>query len=92
MSGGKRGTQRDYEQRVLTGARCEPCGDKIDYLDKRSAKLVIRRMKARQGRLNVYPCPSRPEGAVPAWHIGHVPTGLREGRVARSDIKPRGLR
>lgn len=84
----KWGSQRDYEQTILTGATCGPCGGKIDYLDKRSAKLVIRRMKGRSGRLNVYRCPERAEGVIPAWHIGHPPKVLTDGKVDRTELRP----
>lgn len=86
MSRGKRGSQRDYEQRVLTGARCAPCGGKIDYLDKRSAKLVIRKMKGREGRLNAYRCPEDAQH----WHVGHPPAILTAGEVDRHALKPKG--
>lgn len=85
---GRWGSDRDYSQRVLTGAQCQACGGKIEYLDKRSAKLAIRRMKGRNGRLNAYPCPSRPEGAGPVWHIGHPPPDLTAGEVARDELRP----
>lgn len=84
---GKRASAREREQRVMAGVRCpEPCG-KIRFLRKRDAKRVITRMKGRRGRMHAYPCHDNPD----FWHVGHVPTALKRGRITRDDITTRRL-
>lgn len=86
MSGGKRGTQRDFEQKMGSGATCSACGGKVRFLTKHAAKVTIRRMMGRQGRLNAYRCPEDQH----FWHIGHPPAILTAGEVARQELRPRG--
>jgi hypothetical protein len=64
------------------GDRCPDCG-KLRYLTRRHAKRIARRINARRGgRLNAYRCGD-------FWHIGHLPTAVRHGDIARDDIDSR---
>lgn len=83
---GKRPSQRAHEQMMGSAGACEPCGGKSRFLSKSAAKLCIRRMKGREGRLNAYRCPE--DGVF--WHLGHPPKELTAGEVARAELKPRG--
>ena len=74
---GKTSGTRDFEQRNTGGGRCS-CG-KIRFLDKASAKLAIRRLEGRDGRLHPYKCGH-------FWHIGHPPSRLTAGRISRADL------
>lgn len=85
--GGKRSSQRDFEQRVISGTRC-PCG-KVRFLTKRDAKRAIARMKGRQGRMHAYRCDGGTEGCAEFWHVGHVPPDLIQGRATRDDVEAR---
>lgn len=93
MSGkaqGKRSGQRDFEQAAVGCERC-PCG-KIRYLTKRDAKKVLRRLRARKGRMHAYRCTGGPgleSGLTPFWHVGHVPRDLKEGVASRADVEAR---
>jgi hypothetical protein len=44
------------------------CENKVRFLDRKAAKLAIRRTKRRdhRGRLNAYPC-----SWCPFFHVGH---------------------
>lgn len=83
--GGKSSSQRDFEQRVITGDRC-PCG-KVRFLTKADAKKTIGRMRGRQGRMHAYRCDG--DGVGEFWHIGHVPVALRYGDISRDDVEAR---
>lgn len=53
--------------------------NKVCYFDKKAAKLTIKRMKGRRGKLHPYRCGHY-------WHIGHSPTSLVRGQVSRADL------
>lgn len=61
--------------------RCSSCG-KMTFPNRREARRAARKMPAREGRLNAYPCPHRDEG----WHLGHLPPAVARGDQARSDL------
>lgn len=83
---GKRSSDRDFEQRVISGQRC-PCG-KVRFLSKGDAKTTIRRMSGRSGRMHAYRCDSD-DGSSEFWHIGHVPSDLKRGAASREDVAAR---
>lgn len=60
--------------------RCPDCG-KLRYLTRKAARLVIRRMRWRDGRLSAYRCGDW-------WHIGHTPGIIRRGEVSRAEFDP----
>lgn len=82
---GKRTSQRDYDQRVMSGERC-PCG-KVRFLTKAAAKKALRRMTGRDGRMHAYRCTR--EGFADFWHLGHVPSDLKHGDATRADVEAR---
>lgn len=67
---------------------CTRCG-KYRWRSRKAAKACIRRMKG-SGRfkgdnnkhLNAYECPDQPGW----WHVGHIPTAILRGNVARDDF------
>lgn len=78
---GKRGSQRDFDQRGMAGPRCPDCG-KVQYLTKADAKRVGKRIKARTGKLDTYPCGTH-------WHLGHLPAPVIAGEMSRDDLADR---
>lgn len=59
---------------------CEACG-KRSYPSRRAAKTAARH--AHKGSMNAYPCPNRPEGFEPVWHVGHLPDAVRRGWITK---------
>ena len=67
-------------------SRCE-CG-KYRYWSRKAAKLAIRRIQRRRdltSRLAAYRCTHDDT----CWHIGHVPSPIKRGVIARSDFVPK---
>lgn len=79
--GGKRASMRDYQQRVMGGARCPDCG-KVRFLSKADAKHAAKRVQHRDGRLNTYACGE-------FWHLGRLPAAVTKGLATRDDLNRR---
>lgn len=58
---------------------CDACG-KRSYESRKDARRVARRLSPGKGRVHAYRC--RTTGL---WHVGHVPTPVKTGRVSRRD-------
>lgn len=78
--GGKRPSQREFEQGHGAGGTC-PDDGKSRYLDKAAAKRAIRRLTGKGARMQAYRCGD-------FWHIGRVPTLLRQGLISRDEVGP----
>ncbi len=68
------------------GRRCQYCR-KVCYSSKKSAKTANRRAFPHE-KMSVYRCPFAPDGADTSvlWHIGHLPKGVKDGTIARSQL------
>ena len=82
--GGKRPSQRDFEQLMGGAGTCSTCG-KTRYLTKSDAKKAIRQMPSRANRLSAYACGNY-------WHTGRPPRGLVSGNQVRAEIGPAAMR
>lgn len=69
-------TRRDSPPEYLGGGgACVRCG-KRNYFTKAEAKRAARGFESRSGKLRPYRCGD-------AWHLGHLPTRIRQGEVTR---------
>lgn len=58
---------------------CETCGKRA-YDTRGDARATLKRMRGKGGvALNVYQCGK-------GWHVGHLPAGIRHGRVTRGKV------
>lgn len=58
---------------------CVKCG-KASYLSRKDARSVARNRHPGE-HMSAYPCGDY-------WHIGHIPTMIRDGRLDRRDYDP----
>lgn len=70
----------EFELRI-SGGTCATCGKRM-FTSKPAAKLAIRRMKGRVGKIRAYRCGQR-------WHIGHTPSAVIRGDLPRDQINQR---
>lgn len=64
--------------RAAAAGRCPTCG-KLRYLSRKTAKQDANRYRKRTGRMDTYRCGD-------FWHLGHLPSRVRRGEIARSDL------
>lgn len=66
---------------MTAGTRCPDC-DKVRYSSRKRARLAMRQMTHRRpGSMNAYRCGE-------FWHIGHLPSEVRRGVIARDALIP----
>ena len=71
-----------------TYIHCNGCG-KRGYHTKRDAKRARSRTRGTiEGHLSIYRCVACPE----LWHVGHLPTQVLDGRMARGDLGTSAMR
>lgn len=76
--------QKRNNDGVVPPGRCWACG-KLSLSSKKQAKATARRAHPGE-KMDTYPCKNGNKGA---WHYGHLPKQVKDGKIPRSALKPR---
>lgn len=67
------------------GGYCPPPCGKFRHTSRKAARLAERKLRARHGRQDTFPCRLTPG----IWHLGHLPKAIKRGLISRDIYRRR---